>query len=295
MGQGNFQEPPKGPQVGPTLQYSELSDDKKRELGDLKRVAEESVFKAAPLDPRIAAEEAATTQEQPKQEEKPSEAAFDVGHAQGLAEDPQMQEAVEKLAALQSVVAAQPAEAEDEFRREAMPTTEDKEEFFRTLLGGRRYQKTYELFGGMLTVMMVELTPSEEDHIFAEMGKAQRESVVVTEDDWAVLFERLRLMHSIRKMTRTGCDPYERDVDENALDKIGFKDAEKFVSDLKGSVVYQSLMNVSRLFRAQMDIMVEASTSSDFWKVDGPDSPSQPTSEEPSTTEPSPSQEDGAS
>ena len=54
MGTGNFKQPPKGPEIGPTREYSELSEQKKAELGDMAKVAKDTIFKPAPLDPRLA-------------------------------------------------------------------------------------------------------------------------------------------------------------------------------------------------------------------------------------------------
>ena len=280
MGQGNFSQPPEGPQIGPTRQFNELSEEKKRELGDLAEAAKSTVFTPAPLDPRVAA------QEQTKEEAKQSvpDTQFDVGTRNPLQEDPRLQEAAEKFAALQSVIDTEADEEEGRVREAAMPTDEDKQVFFRALLGMNRYEKTFELFGGMLRATFVELTPDEEDHIFAELGKAQRNGVINTEEDWSVLFERLRMMHSIRKLTRSGADTYERNPDAEDLDKILYTSVEPFISQFSGSIVYRALMDASRLFRTQLELMVESAASPDFWKVDGQASPQQPASEEPSTT-----------
>ena len=289
MGTGNFRQPPEGPKIGPTKEYSDISEEKKRALGDLAGAARESVFKPAQLDPRG---------EEGKREGKtqPADDTFaDVASANQKA-----QQTAQKLDALQKVIAAGEEEedrvyAERALRDAAMPTDGDKENFFRSLLGNRRYEKTYELFGGMLKVTIVELTPVEEDHIFAEMGKAQQAGVVTTEDDWTVLFERLRMMHCIKELQHSGQDTYARDPDSENLDKIPYTSVDVYDKLRGSSVVYQSLMQVSRLFRTQRDMMVEAAMSSDFWIVGGPDSQQQPAFEEPSTIGESLQQVRGAS
>ena len=59
------------------------------------------------------------------------------------------------------------------------------------------------------------------------------------------------------------------------------------MAQFKGTVVYRSMMRVARIFQRHLDKLVEGALDSDFWEVGGSDSPSEPTSEEPSTTEPS--------
>jgi hypothetical protein len=290
MGQGNFKQPPEGPKIGPTKDYKDIPDEKKRELGDLAAAANEGVFKPATLDPRVAEEE----MQQPMGEVKEDSTFADVASS-----NQKVQQAAQQFDALRQVIANEEeeerAQAEQVFREAALPTDDDKENFFRAILGSRRYEKVYELFGGMVKVTMIELTPGEEEHIFTEMGKAQVAGAVTTEDDWAVLFERLRLMHSVKEIQHSGQDSYLRDPDSENLNKIVYTNADAFVSKFSGAVLYQSLMQVSRLFRTQLDLMVEAATSPDFWIVGGPDSQPRPQPEEPSTTDESLQQVRGGS
>ena len=281
MGVGDFGKPPEGPKIGPTKEYKDLSKEKQEELGDLAAAARDSVFKPAKLPPELQGEErqAATSEEQPKQAHKDE---IDWEHSQEP--NPRLTKAGETFDALQSVVGRDEEERqlnEQRVQEEAMPTVEDKQNLFRAILGGLRYEKTFELFGGMVRVRMVELTPREEDYIFVEMGKAQSSGAVATEDDWMVMFERMRMMYSVREIQTSGQETYERDPD--SADKMLHTDAEAFVGKFKGSILYQSLMRVARVFRAQTEIMTEAAASSDFWIVDGQDSPPPPSPEEPST------------
>ena len=282
MGVGDFGKPPEGPKIGPTREYRDLPKEKQEELGDLAAAACDSVFKPAKLNPAVEAEEKAQAK---LGDEPPAQAETEAIDWENQQEaDPRLVQAGTAYAALQSVVGADEEERrlnEQQLQADAMPTVEDKQNLFRAILGGLRYEKTFELFGGMVRVKMVELTPREEDYIFVEMGKAQSSGAVATEDDWMVMFERMRMMYSIREIQTSGQETYERDPD--SAGKMLHTDAEAFVGKFKGSILYQSLMQVARVFRAQTEIMTEAAASSDFWIVDGQDSPPPPSPEEPST------------
>ena len=292
MGVGDFDKPPEGPKIGPTKDFKELSPEKQAELGDLAAASKDTVFKPAGLDPRVAeAGQVALDEEQPKQVHKDK-----IDWAKGQEPDPRLMKAGESLDALESVLAREEekrAVDETQIQQDAAPTVEDKQNLFRAILGGLRYEKTFELFGGMVRLVMVELTPREEDFIFAEMGRAQAAGAVKTEDDWMVMFERMRMIYGIKHIQVSGQETYERNPDK--ADKVLYADTDALVGKFKGSIVYQSLMRTAQVFRAQTDMLTEAAASSDFWKVDGQDSPQSPPPGAPSTTAVDPQPDRGSS
>lgn len=287
MGVGGFDKPPESPKIGPTKQFSELSKAKQEELGDLADAAKDTVFKPAALPPELEGEELELQRRKGEEEQvalsdQPPKEPTDWENQQEP--DPRLVKAAESFGALKSVISREEEEhLHDEVRlqKAAVPTDEDKENLFRALLGGLRYEKTFELFGGMVRVTLTELTQGEEDAIFVEMGKAQSAGVVKTEDDWMVLFDRMRMMYGVKEIQTSGQDSYSRDPEK--ADRIQHTDAEAFVGRFKGSILYQSLLKSSRVFRAQTEMMTEAASESDFWKVGGPDSQSSLPPEEPST------------
>jgi len=293
MGVGDFKRPPEGPQIGPTRNFSELTEERKRELGDLAAAAKESVFKPAALDPRVTAAEGKSEPEQleEKKYDPTQDAQFDVGSQRESTDSARMREAAEKLEALQKVIEDErnQKQTEDELRSAALPTDEDKQNFLRAVLGNRRYEKTYEMFGGQLVVTLVELTPKEEDQIFSVLALGQLEKKINTEEDWMVAFERLRMIHSIKRVSAGGTVT-TRDADAEDLDVVTVEAINEYVNRFKGATTFRAIMQVSRLFRTQLELMLEAALDSDFWIVGGPDSQSQPMSEEPSTTDESRSQ-----
>jgi len=280
MGRGNFEQPPKGPTIGPTKEYADLPESKQRELGDLKKAAEE-VFKPAKLDPRVAAAE--QTQYDASKEEEVRDPNFDVGTRSPLMDDERVREAAEKMAAMQKIAEEDREQVEEDLRSEAMPTDEDKQNFLRAVLGNRRYEKTYDLFGGQLSVTMIELTPREEDQIFNALAAAQSEGKITTEDSWMLFYERMRMALSV-KHVKAGASVHTRDPDSEDLDVVTVDSLHEYVDRFKGATAFRAIMQVSRLFRTQMELMLEASLASDFWTTAGPDSQSKPTTEESSTT-----------
>lgn len=282
MSGGGFKQPPKGPEIGPTHNLKDLPEEKRAEVGDMKS----TVFKAAEEAPQQSMEQAA-------------EDVTKVTDGGPLAERLEGQKIFEGQQAVEALDAVLQREAEEDaadLRDEAMPTDEDKQNFLRSVLGNKRYTKTYELFGGAIGVTMVELTPAEEDTVFSVLAGAQAEKKIVTEDDWTLGFERLRMAYSvtnIRYGSGLEADIYKRNPD--SADNIPWDGIERYVKQFKGATVFRAVMQASRLFRTQLEIMLEASLSPDFWTVGGPDSQSPPTQEVPSTTAVSPSPDRGDS
>jgi hypothetical protein len=294
MGVGDFKKAPEGPKIGPMQNFSELTEERKRELGDLAAVAKETVFKPAKLDPRVA--EAEQQEEKQWDPTQGVETQFDVGAARTPAESARVNEAVAKLKALQRVLEAErdQPQSEEDLHASSAPTDEDKQNFLRAVLGNRRYEKTYALFGGQLLVTLVELTPKEEDQIFSSLAAGQLTQQINTEEDWMVAFERLRMIHSIKKVSAGGA-VYTRDADSEDLDVVTVDSIPEHVNRFKGATTFRAIMQVSRLFRTQLELMLEAALSPDFWIVGGPDSQSPRTPEAPSTTAVYPSPDRGNS
>lgn len=273
MGVGEFGNAPKGPDIGPTKDLSELSPEKRAELGDIEGL--KLLSEAAPLDPRIAAEEATRSAETAVDEQTDPSAETKVLE--------RAEEGAERLEILREVLDRENAglvEPPDPIEEEAVPTVEDRQEFMRCILGDKSYEKAYDLFGGMIRVTLRDLTPGENDIVFSQLAIAQREDKLDTEDDWDLLLDRFRLTAGMSRMIWAG------KVNRQSFD---FKESlssasEKLIESLKNSTVYRALLRLSRVFQRHLTILMERATDPDFWVVDGPDSPSEPTSEGQSTT-----------
>lgn len=80
---------------------------------------------------------------------------------------------------------------------EATPTDRDKEDFLATLLGGTRFKKKYELFGGRIVVTFRSLLAEENKLIYRQLVLDQQENRVATEAEWFVQMMDYRLACSL--------------------------------------------------------------------------------------------------
>lgn len=80
---------------------------------------------------------------------------------------------------------------------EAIPTERDKEDFLATLLGGTRFKKKYELFGGRIVVTFRSLLAEENKLIYRQLVLDQQENRVATEAEWFVQMMDYRLACSL--------------------------------------------------------------------------------------------------
>lgn len=78
-----------------------------------------------------------------------------------------------------------------------VPTDRDKEDFIATLLGGTRFKKKYELFGGRIIVTFRSLLAEENKLIYRQLVLDQQINKVATEAEWFVQMMDYRLACSL--------------------------------------------------------------------------------------------------
>jgi hypothetical protein len=76
---------------------------------------------------------------------------------------------------------------------DVVPTDRDKEDFLATLLGGARFQKRYELFGGRVVVTFRSVLAEENKLIYRQLVLDQANGTVNTEAEWFVQLMDYRL------------------------------------------------------------------------------------------------------
>jgi len=76
---------------------------------------------------------------------------------------------------------------------DVVPTDRDKEDFLATLLGGARFRKRYELFGGRVVVTLRSVLAEENKLIYRQLVLDQQSSLVNTEAEWFVQLMDYRL------------------------------------------------------------------------------------------------------
>jgi hypothetical protein len=78
-----------------------------------------------------------------------------------------------------------------------VPTERDKEDFVATLLGGVRFKKRYELFGGLVVVTFRSLLAEENKLVYRQLVLDQQKTKVATEAEWFVQMMDYRLACSL--------------------------------------------------------------------------------------------------
>lgn len=76
---------------------------------------------------------------------------------------------------------------------EVVPSDRDKEDFLSTLLGGSRFRKIYELFGGRVVVTFRSVLAEENKLIYRQLLQDQQNQVINTEAEWFVQLMDYRL------------------------------------------------------------------------------------------------------
>jgi hypothetical protein len=84
---------------------------------------------------------------------------------------------------------------------EIVPTDNDKEEFLIALLGGHRFRKSYELFGGKLRVKFRSMLAEENKAVYRQLVLDQQAKKIATEAEWFVQMMDYRLACSLEELT----------------------------------------------------------------------------------------------
>lgn len=84
---------------------------------------------------------------------------------------------------------------------EVKPTERDKEDFLATLLGGSRFKKKYEMFGGRVVVTFRSLLAEENKLIYRQLVLDQQKNKVATEAEWFVQMMDYRLACSLETIS----------------------------------------------------------------------------------------------
>lgn len=84
---------------------------------------------------------------------------------------------------------------------DVVPTNRDKEDFLSTLLGGQRFRKKYELFGGKVVVTFRSVMAEENKLIYRQLVLDQAVDKVRTEAEWFVQLMDYRLACALDTIT----------------------------------------------------------------------------------------------
>jgi hypothetical protein len=84
---------------------------------------------------------------------------------------------------------------------DVVPTERDKEDFLATLLGGTRFKKKYELFGGRIVITFRSLMAEENKLVYRQLVLDQQKNKVATEAEWFVQMMDYRLACSLETIS----------------------------------------------------------------------------------------------
>ena len=84
---------------------------------------------------------------------------------------------------------------------EITPTPRDKEDFLSTLLGGTRFKKNYELFGGKIVVTFRGMLADENKLVYRQLLLDQQDQKITTEAEWFVQLMDYRLSCTLDTIT----------------------------------------------------------------------------------------------
>lgn len=157
---------------------------------------------------------------------------------------------------------------------EIVPTDKDKEDFLVALLGGKRFKKQYELFGGKMIVTFRSMLAEENKAIYRQLVIDQQAKKIETEAEWFVQMMDYRLACSFDEITsNTGkvvsslpevqlVSPLPTsDVDNPLVQQL-----QKLNSDALGQEVMRRLVGSHlRRFQRLMEALEAQALEPSFW------------------------------
>jgi hypothetical protein len=135
----------------------------------------------------------------------------------------------------------------------------------------------------MIVLKLRDLSPTEEDRLYAQMSVDQRAERIETQDDWELALSRYRLFYGTEDLLWSGREPEKSALGDDAP---VHERVQEMLSMYKNSTVYRAVLRASRIFRLHLEQLYDKALDPNFWEAVGSDSPSEPTSTAPSTTEP---------
>ena len=87
---------------------------------------------------------------------------------------------------------------------EVIPSDQDKEDFLIATLGGQRFRKKYELFGGRVVVTFRSMLAEENKAVYRQLTLDQTAKKIATEAEWFVQMMDYRLACSLEEVAEKG-------------------------------------------------------------------------------------------
>jgi len=148
----------------------------------------------------------------------------------------------------------------------AVPTDSDKQEFIRSVLGSRRYKKTYGYFDDEVRIGMRSLLKAERELILSILTDMVDDGTISSPEDWRVRYTEAELTAVVEFVSVGGS---RKDFEEMPLDKDKFKAMSKDKLEVMGEwpeSIYGMVLNSQQQFNSSHSTMVARTYDPDFWK-----------------------------
>jgi len=150
-----------------------------------------------------------------------------------------------------------------------VPDERDKKNFMRVVFANKRYERTYKLFGGGMTITFEDRSTLETELMYALLDKKS----IPTEEEFATELERLQLALQFRKLDVKGeqqpvkMGPLPTEETETAQEEELTKRLERIMKLPRP--VYHALMEANRRFEDHVRYLTDQALHADFWKAGG--------------------------
>lgn len=141
-----------------------------------------------------------------------------------------------------------------------LPSDDDKREFVRSILAAKPYEKSYVLFGGV-KANFIDRTPADTLLLYAHLDKEIVTGHIVTEEEWQVGLERVRLATDLRTIKGGSLDETLNGMLNDRINRLL----------ALPRPLYEALMEAGRHFEGHIDYLVERAADPNFWRTGGGD------------------------
>lgn len=149
------------------------------------------------------------------------------------------------------------------------PSEVDKKDFMRKVFAGKRYQRTYKLYGGAMTIKLEDRSTVETEMMYSLLDSDKYE----TEEEFATQLDRYLLALQFRNLDVKGEQvpvtmiPLDVSESETAQREALKQRVEQILQLPKPT--YMAIMEANRRFEEHVQYLTERALNTDFWKTGG--------------------------
>lgn len=154
-----------------------------------------------------------------------------------------------------------PAQVRSQESAKSTVSDEDKLAFVESILGGRPYSKIYKLFGGSVLAEFQDRSVGDSEQIYKQLDEDYEKGEIKSDEQWQVALERYQMACGLVSLNMS--------KSKSAVNVSGsFQERLSTLIKLP-QPIYRALMETSRKFENDVNLMVEKAGDSDFWAAGG--------------------------